>query len=418
MKRHFYILAVMLMVMPLACACGTLSSADRSGNIPFVYSSENTGAGFKTPKLSPDGLSVPVKTLPDPLTFTNGKKVTNFRDWEKRRAEIAAQIQFYETGAKPAVDKKNISARMAGDTLIVDVTVNGKTLTLSSKITYPSGGKAPYPIMIGTSMISLPNEIFTKRNIAMMVYRESQVNNYSQFKNADKKRGGYAFDRLYPELTANGAYIEWAWGLSRLIDGLEMLGPEVTKIDTRHIGVTGCSYAGKMALFCGAFDERVALTIAQEPGGGGAAAWRVSHTLEGVEDLEHTDYNWFLTSMKEKFSGDNVNRLPHDRHELCAMVFPRALLVIGNTDYKWLADASGYVSENAALKVWEKFGIGDRMGYTILGGHPHCRLPEAQYPEVEAFVDKFLLDIKTADTNVRTAPDFKGVTDLTKWINY
>ena len=58
-----------------------------------------------------------------------------------------------------------------------------------------------------------------------------------------------------------------------LLDGLQQLGPEVTKIDTKHIGVTGCSYAGKMALFCGAFDERVALTIAQEPGGGGAAAW-------------------------------------------------------------------------------------------------------------------------------------------------
>jgi hypothetical protein len=32
--------------------------------------------------------------------------------------------------------------------------------------------------------------------------------------------------------------------------------------------------AGKMALFAGAFDERVALTVAQENGGGGAPAWR------------------------------------------------------------------------------------------------------------------------------------------------
>jgi hypothetical protein len=32
----------------------------------------------------------------------------------------------------------------------------------------------------------------------------------------------------------------------------------------------GCSYADKMALFAGAFDERIALTIAQESGGGGA----------------------------------------------------------------------------------------------------------------------------------------------------
>ncbi|MBR6077865.1 MAG: hypothetical protein IKP63_05890, partial [Paludibacteraceae bacterium] len=104
----------------------------------------------------------------------------------------------------------------------------------------------------------------------------------------------YPFVHLYPDLIDNGAYSEWAWGFSRLIDALQILGPEVTRIDTKRIGVTGCSYAGKMALFCGAFDERVSLTIAQEPGGGGAAAWRVSHEMEEVEDLDKTDYHWFM----------------------------------------------------------------------------------------------------------------------------
>ena len=98
------------------------------------------------------------------------------------------------------------------------------------------------------------------------------LNDYSQWR-PHHDRGEHNFDRLYPNLVKNGAYSEWAWGLSRLIDGLQQLGPEVTKIDTRHIGVTGCSYAGKMALYCGAFDERIALTIAQEPGGSGTW-WR------------------------------------------------------------------------------------------------------------------------------------------------
>ena len=53
----------------------------------------------------------------------------------------------------------------------------------------------------------------------------------------------------------------------------------VLPIDLKHIAVTGCSYAGKMALFAGAFDERVALTIAQESGGGGATSWRYSHSV-------------------------------------------------------------------------------------------------------------------------------------------
>lgn len=59
------------------------------------------------------------------------------------------------------------------------------------------------------------------------------------------------------------------------------------------MAVSGCSFAGKMALFAGAFDERIALTIAQEPGGGGVDAWRVSETLGNVETLGRTSYAWF-----------------------------------------------------------------------------------------------------------------------------
>ena len=40
----------------------------------------------------------------------------------------------------------------------------------------------------------------------------------------------------------------------------------VLPIDLKHLAVTGCSYAGKMAIFAGAFDERIALTIASRVG--------------------------------------------------------------------------------------------------------------------------------------------------------
>jgi len=287
-----------------------------------------------------------------------------------------------------------VKARMEGDTLFVDVTVNGQTLTLQSVISYPKTGEAPFALMIGTSGIALPKQLFADRPIATMVFREKQVNDYGQW-GAHHERGEHPFDRLYPELKDNGAYSEWAWGLSRILDGLQLLGSEVTKIDMSRIGVTGCSYAGKMALYCGAFDERVALTIAQEPGGGGAASWRKSHelTLQGknLEDIDKTDYHWFLESQKTNFAGDSVYRLPYDQHELCAMVCPRALLLLGNPDYEWLADASMEVSAQAASKVWERFGIADRMTWSIVGGHGHCQLPESQWPVVLSFIDRFLL---------------------------
>lgn len=350
--------------------------------------------------------------------------VQNLDEWTLRREEIAQSIQKYEIGTIPSVGQNQISAKMSGDTLFVTVTVGENSLTLWSEIQYPEVGQAPYALMIGSSMNALPNDIFVSRPIARMNYHERQVNGYSQFR-GDTCRTNYGFVKLYPELIDNGAYSEWAWGFQRIIDGLEILGPEVTKIDTKHIGVTGCSYAGKMALFCGAFDPRVCLTIAQEPGGGGAAAWRVSHTLSNtpghdpVEDLDRTDYHWFLESMRDQFHGDSVYLLPHDHHSLCALVCPRAFLMLGNTDYQWLSDESGYVSVNAAKRVWERLGIGDKMGYSILGGHPHCQLHKDQYPEVEAFIDKYLLDKPNIDTHdIDISPDFKGIVKLDKWIDY
>ena len=371
------------------------AQAQQGSQLPLAYQVENTGAAFAKPAM-PAANELPViKDLLDPLKGVNG-----FSDWARKRSEIAALIQHYGIGEKPAMKKENIKARMNGDTLIVDVTVNGETLTLSSEIKYPKTGKAPYALMIGSSMIALPRQLFEDRPIATMNFHEKQVNDYGQW-GKHHERGEHNFDRLYPQLKDNGAYSEWAWGFSRLIDGLELLGPEVTKIDTKRIGVTGCSYAGKMALYCGAFDERVALTIAQEPGGGGAAAWRYSHLQDSVENLDKTDYHWFLESQLENFHGDSVYQLPYDQHELCALVCPRALLLLGNPDYKWLADDAMLVSAQAAKKVWERFGIADRMGWSIVGGHGHCQLPECQWPEVLAFIDKFLLGKETNTNDIR-----------------
>ena len=352
---------------------------------PRVYDQENTGAAYMLKEFkAPSELPV-IQDLPNAL-----EGVKDFGDWQRRRAEIASLIQHYGIGTKPAVDRSQVKARMDGDTLLVDVTVGGETLTLKSHIHYPSAGQPPYALMIGADMIALPRNLFEDHPIATMNFQSAQVNDYKQWgKHHD--RGEHHFDRLYPTLKDNGAYSEWAWGMSRLIDGLQLLGPEVTKIDIRRIGVTGCSYAGKMALYCGAFDERIALTIAQEPGGGGAAAWRLSHGVDSVENIDRTDYHWFLESQKEHFTGDNVFRLPYDQHELCALVCPRALLLLGNPDYKWLCDEFMRPSAETAHKVWERFGIADRMACDIVGGHGHCQLPEVQFPIVQRFIDEFLL---------------------------
>lgn len=377
--------------------------------IPLVYDKECANDNFRVPEMPAIDKLPEITTLPDPFAWADGSgRSTDFKDWERHRFEIARQLQHYELGMKPVVSKDSIEATLINDTLRVVVHENGETLLLTAPIKYPEGN-GPFPAIIGIGRPtgSLPVQLFDKRRIAQITFNFTQVMSHTQ------KRGNEPINRLYPDQTDMGAYCAWSWGISRLIDGLEKVEKK-SRIDLSHLAVSGCSFAGKMALFAGAFDERIALTIAQEPGGGGVDAWRVSETLGNVETLGRTSYAWFLESMRQ-FAGKNVNRLPIDHHELAALIAPRALLVLGNTDYEWLAEESNYVSCQAARMVWKAFGIEDRMGFSIQGGHMHCMLPESQYPEVEAFIDKFLLGKTDVDTFVSKADMFEDV-DYLKWM--
>ena len=377
--------------------------------IPLVYDKEYTNDNFQLPGILPIDKLPEIATLPDPFAWADGSgRSTDFKDWKRHRFEIAHQLQHYELGMKPVTPRDSIEAILNNDTLRVIVHENGEVLLLTAPIKYPEGnGPFPAIIGIGRSTGALPEQLFDKRKIAQITFDFTQVMSHTQ------KRGNEPINRLYPEQTEMGSYCAWSWGISRLIDGLEKVEKK-SRIDLSHLAISGCSFAGKMALFAGAFDERIALTIAQEPGGGGGNAWRVSETLENVETLGRTNYAWFLESMRQ-FAGKNVNRLPIDHHELAALIAPRALLVLGNTDYEWLAEESNYVSCQAARMVWKAFGIEDRMGFSIQGGHMHCMLPKSQYPEVEAFIDKFLLGKTYVDTFVTKADMFEDM-DYLKWM--
>ncbi len=392
----------------IVIAFSSCSNLKNEKEIPLVYQVESTNEQlWETVSTKFDDLKE-IEPLTDPFAWSDGSgRSTKFKDWSRRRAEIGAEIQYFEIGPKPQ-KPDSITAYFARDTLTVNIVRNGETLTLTSHVILPEV-EAPFPavIGIGRSTGSLPKELFSSRNIAQIPFNFSQVMAWEQ------KRGNEPINKLYPELTYMGAYSAWSWGISRLIDGLELVANDLP-IDLEHLAVTGCSFAGKMALFAGAFDERIALTIAQESGGGGAAAWRVSETLGNVETLGRTSHLWFTEDLF-KFS-NAVSKLPYDHHELMAMVTPRALLVLGNPDYEWLADESGYVSCVAAKKVWETFGIPERFGYSIVAGHGHCQLPEEQRPEVEAFIDKFLLGDTTVFTNVEIHP-YQNV-DAEKWSNW
>ena len=379
-------------------------------SLPYVYDQENTGEDCPDIYTPSFGELPAIGSLPNPFEWSDGRgTIENVSDWKCRRNEIATEIQQYEIGQKPSAPE-DIEASFSNNTLTVKVTRNGETLTLSSSIDLPDGD-GPHPVLIGMGFNPIPGSLTSPRDIATMNFSHDQVTSYSGPSTSDP------YFELYPQYSPSsvGQYSAWVWGVSRLIDGLEMVSEEAN-IDVQHIGVSGCSYAGKMAIFSGAFDERIALTFGIESGGGGYTTWRYSEVInqtESVETLGKTDYNWFMDGMNQFAS--NVNKLPMDHHELMAMVAPRALFVTGNPGWTWLADESGYVGSRATKEVYKALGIEDRFGYSQIGGHNHCTIPGDQYSEIESFLDKFLLGDETVETNVATTP---YSTNLDNWITW
>lgn len=120
--------------------------------VPLVYNVENTVANFAKPVLPTLDELLTVQPLTDPFMWSNGSgRSTKFSDWSHRRAEIGAEIEHYEIGLKP--DRPDsITASYSRDTLTVNITVNGKTLTLTSKVTLPAGD-GPFPAVIGKGLV-------------------------------------------------------------------------------------------------------------------------------------------------------------------------------------------------------------------------------------------------------------------------
>jgi hypothetical protein len=306
--------------------------------------------------------------LPDPFTSRDGKALTGQADWPCRRAEVSRQLQAYELGEKPAPIAGSVSS------------------------------KPPYPALIGIGRSSLNNAELLQRGVAIINLPNDDL--AQQAGGASRNLG--KFFKLHPQSEGAGALVAWAWGVSRLIDAIEQGG--LPGIDASRLGVTGCSRNGKGALMAGALDERVALTIVQESGSGGAAAWRVSDAQKAAGQNVQTlgqivqENVWFRASFGQ--FGASAARLPYDHHQVLGLVAPRGLLVIENTSMEWLGNQSAHTAALAAREIWTALGVADRMGISQVGGHNHCALPPSQAVEVNAFVDRFLKGLPGIDTNV------------------
>ena len=393
----------------------TVSASGATSQTVTVTQAGTGGGGTCTVPPMPSFQSLPNNAfLPDPFLFMNGTRMTTRAEWSCRRQEIATQAQEYEYGYKPNPPASATSGSRSGNTLTVTVTDNGRTISFNAGITYPSTGSAPYPAIIGVGGSSLNNSALASLGVAVINLPNSEI---AQQTNQSSRGVGKFYD-MYGSGHSAGAIMAWAWGASRLIDALEKT--PAANIDPARLGVTGCSRNGKGALAVGAFDERIKLTLPQEPGSGGSGTWRVSQWMlsqgQNTQTLSQiTGENvWFRSNFSQ--FGSAVNKLPFDHHGIEGLVAPRALLVIEN-NILWLGPQSSWTGANAARSIWTALGVQDRMGYSLTTEHTHCSFPASQQAEVTAYAQKFLVGGGTGNTSImRNDPGVPN--NQAQWVNW
>lgn len=194
----------------------------------------------------------------------------------------------------------------------------------------------------------------------------------------------------------SGAISAWSWGIMRALDCLE----QQPEIDRSRFIVHGHSRLGKTALWAGANDPRIWLTVSNCSGAGGA---KLSHRYYG-EDFAWLNLwygHWFCGKFAE-YAGRDL-QYPVDQHFLMAAIAPR-LLYIASADLDVHADPEGeFLCGKAASAAWNIFGlkgledfnypaagclIGNQQGYYLRqGGHDFT--PE-NWQALLAFTEKHL----------------------------
>lgn len=346
--------------------------------------------------------------LPDPFLKNDGTRITTKAEWPCRQQEISTLFQQTELGTKPG-KPTTVTATLSGNTLSITCADSGKSISFSVSITYPSSGTAPFPAIIAYGGASIP----IPAGVATITFNNDDIAAQA----STSSRGQGKFYTLYGASHSAGALMAWAWGVSRILDGLEATAA-TNRIDAKRVGVTGCSRNGKGAFVAGAFEPRIALTLPQESGAGGAACWRISDiekakgkNIQTASQIV-TENVWFSPAFNSYSS--RVSSLPVDHHELAGLVSPRGLFVIEN-DIDWLGPVSTTGCMKVGRLIYGAVGVPDAMGFSLVGGHNHCQFPSAQSTQLNAFINKYLQNGSSSTANIEQSSVSVNAADYFTW---
>lgn len=371
---------------------------------------EMTVLGLEVAPPNYDEDKVPAYTLPDALTFSNGKKVRNARQWaRKRRPELFSLFETEMFGKAPGSPEAMSWEELYSDPDALgglatrrEVRVyfdKGKKNYMTLLIYTPNGVQGKVPAFMGINFygnectttepgILLPEAAKTKAYGIHAPHERGASASAWQVETLMRRGYGLVtfcrddidpdFDDAYgngvhplfykkgqkfPAPDEWGTIAAWAWGLSRAMDYLET----DSIIDATKVAVVGHSRLGKTALWAGACDERIAMAISNDSGCGGAALSRRA-VGETVSTINMHFPHWFCANF-DKYN-DNEAALPFDQHELIALMAPRPVYVASAHGDRWADPAGEQIAAQEAVKVYRLFGKDavKRVGHHIREG--------------------------------------------------
>ncbi len=336
-----------------------------------------------------DESKVDTYTLPDALTFKNGTKVDNARQWNRRRSELFDEFDrevygrvpkvtpnvtwtVIETtrgtkGAVPAVTKKLIGHvdNSAYPAINVDI-----QLTLTT----PENAAKPVPVVMEFGFVfptrpgapafapppgagpSWQEQVLSKGwGYAILVPASVQADN-----GAGLREGIIGLvNKGQPRKPDDwGALRAWAWGASRALDYFET----DKTVDAKRVGIEGLSRYGKAALVTMAYDSRFAIGFIGSSGAGGAKLFRRNFG-EQVENLASSgEYHWFAGNFVKYAGPLTLRDLPVDAHELIALCAPRPVFLScgsPNVEGNWVDSRGQFLAAVAAGSVYRLLGKKD-----------------------------------------------------------
>ncbi|MBL0745418.1 glucuronyl esterase domain-containing protein [Chryseolinea lacunae] len=298
--------------------------------------------------------ATPYTTLPDPLIFKNGKKVTTPALWQKRRAEIVEDFDREVYGRMPTHVPKvrwevvsTVNETVGGVAAITKKVVGhvdnasypALSVAIDLTVTTPAESKGPVPLMMEFSFIfppgfqppppppGTPVVVDWKQQVlekgwgyAVLIPTSYQADNGAGLTQGIIGLTNQGQPRKPDDW---GALRAWAWGASRALDYLET----DKAVDAKQVGIEGLSRYGKATIVTMAYDPRFVIAFVGSSGAGGTKILRRVFG-EQVENLAGSgEYHWFAGNFIKYAGPLTPNDLPVDAHELVALCAPRPVFI-------------------------------------------------------------------------------------------